>query len=386
MRRILIVEDDEFMADIYRDKLQAEGFTAEICRNGLDAIERLRTRPPDLVLLDVMLPGANGAEVLGFIRTREATRNLPVIIMSNAYEYARDQMADVWREGADQFLTKADCTPARLIQEVRSALVAAGKPATTAAPPPASAATAAAGPGAGALQPEVRQQIIAKLPDRLGELYGLLQELLNADEAARPVCLTRMVPVARSLAAMAGVASLNNMARMASALEAMLIEMVQKPAKLTPSAMRTMAQAVDFLSSLHPRRAAPSEQPPLSPLIMVIDDEPISRETVCLALKRVFLRAVSLSDPQVALRVLEETRFDLVFVDVGMPGMSGFDLCEKLHATEENARTPVVFVTSLSDFETRIHSTKSGGVDFITKPIAVMELGVKALLRVIQGS
>jgi DNA-binding response OmpR family regulator len=162
--------------------------------------------------------------------------------------------------------------------------------------------------------------------------------------------------------------------------------MVQKPGKLTPSAMRTMAQAVDYLASIHPRRTPTVEQPPLSPLIMVIDDEPISRETVCLALKRVFLRAVSLSDPEVALKVLNETQFDLVFVDVDMPGMSGFDLCEKLHATDENAKTPVVFVTSLSDFETRIHSTKSGGIDFITKPVAVMELGVKALLRVIQGA
>jgi CheY-like chemotaxis protein len=70
-------------------------------------------------------------------------------------------------------------------------------------------------------------------------------------------------------------------------------------------------------------------------------------------------------------------------MDVDMPGQDGFALCEKIRAHPTNRDTPVVFVTARSDFETRARSTLSGGNDFITKPFLLLELGVKALSRVL---
>ena len=68
-----------------------------------------------------------------------------------------------------------------------------------------------------------------------------------------------------------------------------------------------------------------------------------------------------------------------------MPGMDGFELCTRLRNLPAHRKTPVVFVTSLSDFETRTSSTMSGGNDFIAKPFLFIELAVKALIFVLRG-
>jgi DNA-binding response OmpR family regulator len=74
-----------------------------------------------------------------------------------------------------------------------------------------------------------------------------------------------------------------------------------------------------------------------------------------------------------------------VFLDVDMPGMNGFELCTKLRALARNKTTPVVFVTSLTDFESRANSTISGGNDLIAKPFLFIELTVKALVYILRG-
>ena len=83
--------------------------------------------------------------------------------------------------------------------------------------------------------------------------------------------------------------------------------------------------------------------------------------------------------------MLAQNRFDLIFLDVDMPGMSGFELCTKLRQLPAHKKTPVIFVTGLTDFESRTNSTMSGGNDFIAKPFLFMELAVKALVYVLRG-
>jgi len=125
MKKILIIEDDEFVADIYREVLETEGFEVTVCGNGTTAMDLLQSSAPQLVLLDILLPGTGGAEVLSFIRSQPATRTLPVIVMSNASAYADDLIREMRMQGANACLTKAECTPGRLLREVRSVLAAA---------------------------------------------------------------------------------------------------------------------------------------------------------------------------------------------------------------------------------------------------------------------
>ena len=116
------------------------------------------------------------------------------------------------------------------------------------------------------------------------------------------------------------------------------------------------------------------------PEILVVDDEAISRRAVLYALEKAKLPATSLDNPEAALQMLSERRFDLILLDVDMPGMNGFELCTRLRTTHRNRSTPVIFVTSFSDFESRANSTMSGGNDLIAKPFLFIELAVKALL------
>lgn len=165
---------------------------------------------------------------------------------------------------------------------------------------------------------------------------------------------------------------------MANALEALLIQLHAKPKKITSSVIRTVAQAIDTLASLFDHATEPQIEVWMPPKILVVDDEIISRETICSALEKADLRAVSLDDSLAAQRLLEQEQFDLIFLDVDMPGQSGLDLCVNIREMATNHATPVVFVTAHSDFGSRAQSTLSGN-DFIAKPFLLVELAVKAL-------
>jgi two-component system, OmpR family, response regulator VicR len=100
-KRILIVEDDRALARVLADNLAFFGFEVEWVDDGADAIGKVRSFSPDLVLLDVMLPGRDGFELCGLIRQGGRT---PVIMLT-----ARDQKSDKLRGlelGADDYVTK----------------------------------------------------------------------------------------------------------------------------------------------------------------------------------------------------------------------------------------------------------------------------------------
>ena len=80
-----------------------------------------------------------------------------------------------------------------------------------------------------------------------------------------------------------------------------------------------------------------------------------------------------------ALAQLQTHSYDVLLADILMPGMDGYKTCAKIHETELNRNTPVIFVTNHKDFESRSESTRSGGSDFVVKPFLFVEITVKAL-------
>ena len=189
---------------------------------------------------------------------------------------------------------------------------------------------------------------------------------------------------AHTLSSNAGIAGATQIALMADALEALLKELQDKPKNINVSTLRTVASAVDFLAMLFERAPAPGETLPPAE-VLVVDDEAISRRAVTFALEKAQLKSVSVEDPVKALDLLSQKKFDLVFLDVDMPHMNGFELCSKLRTLPAYAKTPVVFVTGLNDLESRANSSMSGGNDFIAKPFLFIELTVKALVHVLRG-
>jgi PleD family two-component response regulator len=172
---------------------------------------------------------------------------------------------------------------------------------------------------------------------------------------------------------------------MAAALEALLQELHEKPKSINASTLRTVAITVDFFDFLFDRGTQPEKWDVSPARILVVDDEAIACRAIVYALEKAQLRAVSIEDPNAAFKLLSENHYDIVFLDVDMPGMTGYELCTKLRALPTHKKTPVVFVTRLDDFNNRTSSMMAGGNDFIGKPFLYIELAVKALIHVLRG-
>jgi len=113
MKTILFVEDDAVIVQAYRMGLERAGFRVEVAKDGLDAMKILLLLKPNLVLLDLMMPKLNGADVLKYIRSTPALKSTLVIILSNAS--IADQGQEAMALGADRVFLKALCTPRQLI-------------------------------------------------------------------------------------------------------------------------------------------------------------------------------------------------------------------------------------------------------------------------------
>ncbi len=107
MKHILITEDDRFLAGIYRTKFLAEGYEVSVVHDGPAAIEELVLNPPDIVLLDLMLPEIDGLGVLRFLRARTNLKRLPVLIVSNS-DYFTGVVLETLETGATHFLQKGE--------------------------------------------------------------------------------------------------------------------------------------------------------------------------------------------------------------------------------------------------------------------------------------
>jgi DNA-binding response OmpR family regulator len=390
MKRVLIIEDDQIVANIYRNKFASDGFEAEIALDGHAGLDLVRKFKPDAVVLDLMLPKLTGVEVMKKIRSESALQQLPIIVLSNTY--LTEMVQEAWKAGATKCVSKSSATPKQIIEMLRSTLGINGPaaPAAAATPPPARPLTRPPEPAPGQSDAEfqagLRKTFIEGLPATLAALRARLQGLAKAEpEAARLKQLQDLYRRIHALTGNAGLAGFLPISQMADALEVLLKELHEKPKNITPSTLRTVASAIDFLGMLFDRASLdqPQEMPPGN--VLVVDDEAISRRAITYALEKAKLKSTSVEDPHAAYKMLAETKFDLIFLDVDMPGMNGFELCTKLRALQAHKKTPVVFVTSLNDFESRANSTMSGGNDFIAKPFLFIELAVKALVYVLRG-
>src|SRR5258706_9116654 len=330
MKKILIVEDDQIVANIYRNKFSVDGFQVEIALDGQLGLEMVRSFRPDAVILDLMLPKMTGVELMKKIRLEQDFQQLPVIVFSNTY--LTNMVQEAWKAGATKCLSKANCTPKQVIEVVRNAITATATAAALAesqASEPALPAEADPSPeenGVAFQQSEedfqagLRRSFIESLPGTLGALRVNLQGLIKADnEMTRLKQAQELYRRIHALTGNAGISGLLHIAQMADALEALLKELFEKPKNMTPSTLRTVASAVDFMGILFDQNALSDKQELPPAHILVVDDEAISRRAVTYALEKAKLKSVNVEDPMAAYDLLSEHTFDLIFLDVDMP-------------------------------------------------------------------
>lgn len=118
MQRILLVEDETPIRELYKRELDLAGFATDAFANGKDGLVALKAAQYDLVLLDIMLPDINGLEVLQTIKQDPATQNVPVVFLTNLGQDAIIQKG--FGLGAEGYLIKAALTPDQIVQEVKN--------------------------------------------------------------------------------------------------------------------------------------------------------------------------------------------------------------------------------------------------------------------------
>jgi PleD family two-component response regulator len=163
-------------------------------------------------------------------------------------------------------------------------------------------------------------------------------------------------------------------------------ELHKFPEQLNPSTLRTLEQSLVFLSILLKQRNYAALKDPSESLVYVLDDDPACCEAIRLALQAATLKVHSALEPSGALAELSELRADLILLDIALPHMDGFEVCQHIRNLPTHTRTPVAFLTGLTTIENKVQSTLIGGMDFIGKPFNLHELALKALTLVLKSS
>jgi DNA-binding response OmpR family regulator len=374
MKHILLIEDELLIASVYRDELCASGFSVEVATDGRSGLQMFHSRRPDLVLLDLMLPQADGIEVLKVIRSSASPQELPVLVFTNAYLGGMVQSA--WEAGASQVITKAAHSPRQVARIVRAALDDSH--------PAESRENAVFGDRAPEIDLAAREQFLATAPDMLAGLLDAYEILAN--NPGDPSCLAKLYAKVRSLGAAAAIAGLPPVAQMAEALEELLRVLSEKNYAVNVSVLLTITQAIDTLEYLANNADAVAHHDPSQARILVVDDDEFVRCAVYSALEKVNLKAICVDNPGSVLQEQSGDHFDLIFLDIEMPTSDGFGLCSILRSAPAYQRTPIIFLSMHADEEHRRESFAHGGNDFISKPFLYMELAVKALSFVMRGS
>ena len=114
--RVLFIEDDPAVAEMYKLKLELDGYTVTVAKDGEEGLRLANETPPDIIFLDTRLPKMDGFAVLERLRGTDRTKDIPVIILSN---YGERELVDRGLKlGALEYLIKSQTTPANLSRGV----------------------------------------------------------------------------------------------------------------------------------------------------------------------------------------------------------------------------------------------------------------------------
>lgn len=387
MKKILLVEDDALIARIYTPKLEQAGFQVVVAEDGLVAMKLLPEFKPDLVVLDLIIPKLSGVDVLKFLRSRPDLESTRVIVFSNGF------LQKLWEEtaalGVQEMVLKSAVTPPRLIETISRVLdrpveAVAGRTTEAAREDRPEQEQKRRSEKASGFRERIRRDFFKQIPAISKSLQQVCREYLEADASVRMLRLEAFRRKIGFLTHMTGMAGCYRIAQLSSAFEALLFELQYNPAAVSPasaeaSARHTIASTVDLLAASLVRADEPDEQC-LSPTsVLVVDDDVVSGHALALTLSRANLRPTTEEDPFKALERLRRNPYDIAILDINLPGMNGITLCEEMRKLPLHQKTPVIFVTSYTDFEPKARAILKGGDELISKPIMPVELTVKVI-------
>jgi len=120
MSKILIIEDEKLMAQMYQERLEGSGFEVVLARNSKEGFEMAKEEKPDLIVLDILLPTENGVSCLARLKKEPETEKIPVIAFSNYDE--PETRKETFKLGVEDYLLKTDFTPKGLVEKIKAYL------------------------------------------------------------------------------------------------------------------------------------------------------------------------------------------------------------------------------------------------------------------------
>jgi DNA-binding response OmpR family regulator len=364
--RILLVHNDTMLAHCFGEALCGSGFDVYVAPDGPSALKRMPEVQPDLVLLDLVLPQIGGADLMRKIRADKNNSGMPVIALPTHLEPLALAAQDAQ---ATQVLERYANPLAAAINGVEQALGSQ----------PSVLRTRNSSAGVETNMAKMR----AGLPGCIIDLRRNLHELASGQAGPRglPDFFQRVHNFAEEVALL----DLQAVVTLAAAIEALTFDINEMPEQLNASTLRTLGQGIDLLGVLLENDSWRDIKHPSDARILVVEDDENARQLITASIELVQLTAVGAATPSSGLKALDAGEFELVFLDIGLPEMNGFDFCTKVRALPQFEKTPIVFLTGMATFQNRAQSSLIGGNDFIGKPFNVRELGVKALIWVYKG-
>jgi len=117
MKKILLIEDEKILAEMYRDKFEEAGFEVAVVYSAEEGIKTIKKEGPDLVVLDILLPRQNGIKFLGQLRKDKEVSKTKVVAFSNYDD--PETKKEAFRLGVKDYLIKTDYTPEQLVEEIK---------------------------------------------------------------------------------------------------------------------------------------------------------------------------------------------------------------------------------------------------------------------------
>ena len=118
--KVLVVDDDQALLEMYTMRLKEEAFEVIVARNGEEALARAVDSKPDVILLDVMMPKVTGFDVLDILKSTPETKHIPVLILTVLIQDADRERG--LKAGAEDYLVKSETMPGQVIEKVKQVL------------------------------------------------------------------------------------------------------------------------------------------------------------------------------------------------------------------------------------------------------------------------
>jgi CheY-like chemotaxis protein len=119
MSKVLLIEDDPLLQDMYKDKFQSEGYDVHVAGDGQEGVVLIKQLKPDIILLDLILPKMTGFSVLDIVNKDPEINTIPIIVMTNIFADGEDLVKN---HGVKSFILKSNTTPKQILEKVKMLL------------------------------------------------------------------------------------------------------------------------------------------------------------------------------------------------------------------------------------------------------------------------